>query len=452
MITHPFGRDPATAFQDEQGNYYLIYGYGTEAEGGQAVLFTSRDFLQWTYLHPIHGNHYDVFWECPDIFNISDRMVMKASLLTHDFWAVGQFDPVNKTFLPLAGDLGEYTQLIDPGKFYASKSFYDPVQNQQVLVGWIDEDDNRGVLRGWQGLHSLPRTIFLSEDGLQLRSRPIDAARSLRIGATHHTVHNLVMSPTSTYVPISNASGNQLEVKINWQFPSNQVSHSTDHEFNQRCSLFKDLDFGLHLLSTPDGRQRTSIGVMTRSNVTWMSNWDLVGYDYLSVSHVSDAISCRATCDQEMRCRAWTFVSNRLTNDNCFLKTGIPRLEDDPACTSGVKHSHVDGQQLVWIYVNRTLSQYNEDASRDPLAGTLWMQSTKVANNLQWFLELDIFIDHSVIEVFESEGGRVAITTRVYPEEETAQHLAVYLNPERTMNQTVLVDSLDTWALESIWV
>ena len=78
LISHPFSRDPSTAFQDDQNNYYLIYGYGTVDEGGQAVLFTSKDFVNWTYLHAIHSNHYDAFWECPDIFNISNRLILST--------------------------------------------------------------------------------------------------------------------------------------------------------------------------------------------------------------------------------------------------------------------------------------------------------------------------------------------------------------------------------------
>jgi beta-fructofuranosidase len=180
IITSPNGRDPSTAFQDNQNNYYLIFGFGTDDLGGQAVLFTSRDFVNWTYLHPIHSNHNDVFWECPDIFNVSNQLVMKASLRGPDFWTVGKLDPIEKVFSPLAADLGEYTQLIDQGKFYASKSFYDPVFDQQVIVGWVAEDDDQGEKRVWQGMHSLPRYIFLSDDGLQLRTKPVEAVHQLR--------------------------------------------------------------------------------------------------------------------------------------------------------------------------------------------------------------------------------------------------------------------------------
>ncbi len=42
-------------------------------------------------------------------------------------------------------------------------------------------------------------------------------------------------------------------------------------------------------------------------------------------------------------------------------------------------------------------------------------------------VELDIFIDHSVIKVFEPQGGRFAITARVYSEDANAKNFAVYI-------------------------
>ena len=124
-------------------------------------------------------------------------------------------------------------------------------------------------------------------------------------------------------------------------------------------------------------------------------------------------------------------------------------MEADSTCTSGVKQSETNEQQLVWVYINRTLSQQNPKASRGPLAGTIWLDSE--SSNDQWFLGLNIFIDHSVIEVFEPQGGRVAITTRVYPEEDTAENLAVYVNIGPTTNQNITMDTFDIWTLNGIW-
>ena len=104
IITSSFGRDPSPGFQDDQKNSYLIYGFGNTEQGGQAILFTSKDFVHLTYLHSIHSNPDDIFWECPDLFNVSARVFMKASLCVHDFWTVGEFDPINKTFSSLTLD------------------------------------------------------------------------------------------------------------------------------------------------------------------------------------------------------------------------------------------------------------------------------------------------------------------------------------------------------------
>jgi beta-fructofuranosidase len=223
MITAPNGRDPATSFQDNQNNHYLIYGYGTDELGGQAVLFTSKDFMNWTYLHPIHSNHYSGFWECPDIFNLSSYTVLKASLLGRDFWALGNIDPIQLIFTPVNHDLGEYSQLIDHGKFYASKTFYDPINRQQVVVGWTAEEDNQGQQRGWQGLLTLPRAIFLSEDDLEIRTRPIEELKTLRDSNSHKQYDNVIINSTIPFELLTDLYGNQVEILVNWQFPMNQV-------------------------------------------------------------------------------------------------------------------------------------------------------------------------------------------------------------------------------------
>lgn len=223
IIQLPNGRDPSTAFEDDSNNYYLIYGYGTPDFGGQGVLFTSKDFQNWTYLHPIHGNHFDSFWECPDIFKISNNFVLKASLLGRDFWTVGQIDWEQMRFFPSRYDVGQFIQLIDHGKFYASKSFFDPINQQQVIFGWISEDDNLGPQRGWQGFHSLPRSIFLSDDQLEVRTRPIDALQTLRIDKSYQEIQNVSLINTADFQLLPQLSGNQNQLTINWQFPVDRV-------------------------------------------------------------------------------------------------------------------------------------------------------------------------------------------------------------------------------------
>ncbi len=208
------------------------------------------------------------------------------------------------------------------------------------------------------------------------------------------------------------------------------------------------MDFGLIILSTPDGTQRTSIGISTLTNTSVMINWDLPGWDYFSVRNITQWLDCQSACDQDNKCQSWTYDAGRQINDNCFLKSGIPLKNANWLCVSGVKQRE-NNQQLIWIYINRVLSQKNPGAAHSPDHGVIWMESSML--NSQWLLELDIFIDHSVIEIFEPQDGRIAITSRVYPEEENAKNLAIYALRIPTNNDSIVIKSLDFWSLNTIW-
>ena len=180
-----------------------------------------------------------------------------------------------------------------------------------------------------------------------------------------------------------------------------------------------------------------------------MHNWDLPGWDHLSIPGINRSIDCQSNCDQDTKCHAWTFDESKEVNNNCFLKSGIPLLVVNSACTSGVKQRRIN-EQIIWIYINRSLSQQNPAAARSPHFGAMWMES--ISTNEEWFLTLNIYIDHSAIEVLETKSDRVAITSRVYPEEETAQNLAIYVNVPSTTEQNIIIDTLDIWLLNSIWM
>ena len=182
-----------------------------------------------------------------------------------------------------------------------------------------------------------------------------------------------------------------------------------------------------------------------------MTNWDLSGWDYFSVPNKKKTTQwsdCQIACRKDNICQAWTFVSDRQINNNCFLKSGVPLLTSNSVCISGVKQRE-NNEQLIWVYINRTLSQKNPHAAREPLHASLWMENT--LKNNQWFLELDIFIDHSVIEIFEPERGRFAITGRVYPEEENANYLAIYANNASNNEGNIVIKTIDIWKLDTIW-
>lgn len=71
-----------------------------------------------------------------------------------------------------------------------------------------------------------------------------------------------------------------------------------------------------------------------------MMNVDLFGSDLreVSLSPGDDWRVCRAACDGDRNCRAWTYVvPGRQPNGECFLKDSVPEPSVSDCCISGVK-------------------------------------------------------------------------------------------------------------------
>lgn len=72
----------------------------------------------------------------------------------------------------------------------------------------------------------------------------------------------------------------------------------------------------------------------------WRNNIDLPGGDYRSVEmDTSDPGGCKALCDREGKCRAWTFVKPEEAGGRglCWLKDSVPEAVRDNCCMSAVK-------------------------------------------------------------------------------------------------------------------
>ena len=72
-----------------------------------------------------------------------------------------------------------------------------------------------------------------------------------------------------------------------------------------------------------------------------MYNVDLFGGDYREIAYTapgSDWNTCKATCDGDRQCEAWTYVApGRTEHGECFLKAGVPEPSESECCISGIK-------------------------------------------------------------------------------------------------------------------
>lgn len=66
---------------------------------------------------------------------------------------------------------------------------------------------------------------------------------------------------------------------------------------------------------------------------------DRAGSDYQRVPNVGDPGACRARCDADTRCKAYTWVKPGLQGPTavCYLKSSVPKATGNSCCVSGTK-------------------------------------------------------------------------------------------------------------------
>ncbi|MCD2347568.1 glycoside hydrolase family 32 protein [Clostridium guangxiense] len=99
-----------------------------------------------------------------------------------------------------------------------------------------------------------------------------------------------------------------------------------------------------------------------------------------------------------------------------------------------VRYDAVNGE----ILVDRTKSSISNEVHKTVLKSPLKKQKGEVLN-------LRIFIDHSIIEVFAD--SKVCISTRIYPTLESSENISIELNKGNKLN----VKKLSVWKMKSIW-
>ncbi|KAE8789036.1 Fructan 1-exohydrolase [Hordeum vulgare] len=115
-----------------------------------------------------------------------DDVILTASV---DKYMIGVYDLQRDAFVPdnVVDDRRLWLR-IDYGTFYASKSFFDSKKGRTIVWAWSRETDSPSddLAKGWAGLHTIPRTIWLAADGKQLLQWPVEEIESLRTNEINH--------------------------------------------------------------------------------------------------------------------------------------------------------------------------------------------------------------------------------------------------------------------------
>jgi len=174
-----------TGFRDpflwrDRDVWYLGVGSGLRKQGGQVLLYRSKDLRQWEYLHPLAAGKWTEkenvnlvdsgeMWECPDFFALGKKFVLLYSTAGKVIWEVGELDPKELVFHP------QRSGILDHGAYYAQKTQLD-AQDRRILWGWIPEKRPKAEhnAAGWAGCMALPRLLSLNaKNDLEMRLAPV---------------------------------------------------------------------------------------------------------------------------------------------------------------------------------------------------------------------------------------------------------------------------------------
>jgi sucrose-6-phosphate hydrolase SacC (GH32 family) len=398
-------RDDVTPWQSN-GTWWMILGVNINGTGA-AFLYSSPNssLTQWTPQHifwtlPVFGN----MWECPDFYPIktvngpqdkaSGFYGLKFSALGRDWYALGTYDETNQLFNPVTS-----THLYDGGQFYASKSFYDPKKDRQILYGWIAEDGGPADSNGWQGVQSFPRQLTYDQSYQQLVTPPIEEIALLRT-STPQTVNTTLGA--GKFLQLN--PGNQLDIVAT--FSVSNASQQT---------------FGFRVLESSDGTQYTDAGVVVYGSLYGpLNNTEMpvdeyrqFYYDNSTPTEDERVALCQSTCQKEsLYCASWSYVRQGWTTSTgsmdpsprCSLKNGVPVINvPNNCCVSGT----LSKDPFVGLFVNRGKSGSGN-------SGNMYNSAPMAGMDTEQKLQMEILVDHSILELYVG-NGRSVLTSRVYP-------------------------------------
>ncbi|KAI4353273.1 hypothetical protein L6164_002236 [Bauhinia variegata] len=291
VITPPNGvevdnfRDPSTAWLGKDGKWRVIIG-AQNGDEGKVILFQSDDFFNWTVdPNPFYATDKTGVCECPDFFpvfihgrngvdtsvqNPSVRHVAKISYLSrqHDYYFVGKYVDDQELFIPDTNFTGTSLDLrYDYGKFYASKTFFDHQKHRRILWGWINESDSTqdDIDKGWAGLQSIPRQVWLDETGKRLIQWPIEDVEKLRGEQISINGEKL---ESGSRIEVSGITASQADIEVIYEMPELENAELIDsdsvdpqllcsQEYASSCGTIGP--FGLSVLASEDLIEQTEI-------------------------------------------------------------------------------------------------------------------------------------------------------------------------------------------------
>ncbi|KAL6844135.1 hypothetical protein ACP4OV_025808 [Aristida adscensionis] len=248
-------RDPTTAWLGRDGLWRLAV-VAEVAGVGSTLVYRSADFVRWERnAAPLHASPEVPVWECPELFPVAAhgaegldmspaasgpgvRHVLKLSRAAdEDYYAVGRYDDEADTFVPDAGGGGgggdaRSWRRLDHGHLFGAKTFFDARRRRRVLWAWVEEADGEAedVAKGWSGVQTFPRALWLDGDGRQLVQWPVEEIETLR---GRRVVLLGAEAAAGGRREVAGVEAVQADVEVAFEIPNLEEAETLDPEWLQ---------------------------------------------------------------------------------------------------------------------------------------------------------------------------------------------------------------------------
>ncbi|KWW17279.1 MULTISPECIES: glycoside hydrolase family 32 protein [Peribacillus] len=227
MLSAPKGEIHPHHFRDPKvwkhgDDYYCVVGSRTKDHQGQALLYHSKDLMDWEFMNVMakSDGKLGYMWECPDFFHLDGHDILMIS--------PQGMEPVDDLYQNLhqagyiQGKLDYETgllhyrnfQLLDYGfDFYAPQTIQD-LKGRRIMIAWLAmwESEMPEQKNNWAGAMTIPRELTVQDNKILVN--PISEFEKLRENAVQYT--NITVEGEHTFHQISSDSY-EIEVIIEAQ-------------------------------------------------------------------------------------------------------------------------------------------------------------------------------------------------------------------------------------------
>ncbi|KAM3206117.1 hypothetical protein ACQJBY_061664 [Aegilops geniculata] len=311
-------RDPTTAWFDESdGTWRTIIGSKNDSDhSGIVFSYKTKDFISYELMpgYMYRGPKGTGEYECIDLYAVgggrkaSDMYnstaedvlyVLKESSDDdrHDWYSLGRFDAAANRWTPIDTELELGVGLrYDWGKYYASKSFYDPVKQRRVVWAYVGETDSEraDITKGWANLQSIPRTVELDEKTrTNLIQWPVEELDTLRINTTD--LSGITVGAGSVaFLPLHQTA--QLDIEATFRIDASAIEALNEADVSYNCTTSSGAatrgalgPFGLLVLANRALTEQTGVYFYVSKGLDGGLRTHFC-HDELRSSHASDVV------------------------------------------------------------------------------------------------------------------------------------------------------------------